>query len=692
MDEPASAPDGAPRFDGETQASANTARIGRMERALISSRDGFWERNLRTNVSWYSPSFRTMLGFTPDELPDERDVVNARIHPDDLPTFLARYERAIRTVSRFDYEARFRDRNDRWRWLRGRGRAWAGADGQAELITGAISDVTAEKEALLALEEQREQLEQQVHERTASLSAALAEAELRRSEADAANEAKSRFLAHMSHEIRTPLNGILGLTELALRVTQSPAERRYLEVALQSCQTLLQVINNVLDFSRLEAGRLAINDEDFDLSDAMADAMRSVVPLVRTKGLAMLYDYVGEVTWVRGDAARVRQILTNLIGNAAKFTEHGHVQLSADVQRSGAGTCTATLRVADSGPGIDPAEIARLFDAFEQGDTGIARRHGGTGLGLSIARGLARALGGDIVADGAPGAGAAFTLRLPLHIAADPHPLAAPAPGNAWLLCQPQVEADLMRHRLARLGWTSVLLSSVPQALAQAQALTGGERPQLVMICEQVLGDADADLHALRAALPDARIALPIRVDWLEPRLERIALELGMSLVVLPLTPRDLVLLTGDRRAGAAPAAAAAAAPVQALAPLLLVEDNEVNRLIGEEFLRALGLPVRVADSGEAALAACQAEPPSLVLMDLQMPGMDGFEAARRLRALQRQGQLPPFPIVALTAHAMGSDEIAAAEAGMVGFLTKPIMLATLKTELERWLPQLRAG
>ncbi|HEX6708246.1 MAG TPA: ATP-binding protein [Albitalea sp.] len=679
-----------PHFDGH-DAAADAARVSRMERALIGSRDGFWERNLRTNVSWYSPSFRELLGFTIEELPNDRDIVNARLHPDDRENFLAHYEEAIRTCGSFFYEGRFRDRHDRWRWLRGRGQVWVGDDGQPELISGAVTDVTPEKEALIALEQQRLRLEQLVQDRTASLSAALAQAEHERRAADAANDAKSRFLAHMSHEIRTPLNGILGLTELALRVTQSPAERRYLEVSLQSGQALLQLINNVLDFSRIEAERLPINDEPFDLPDAMAEAMRTVVPLVRAKGLSMQFDYLGDITWVRGDAPRLRQVLTNLIGNAAKFTERGHVKLSAQVRLTDGDGCVATLRVEDSGPGIAPDELERLFDAFEQGDTSATRRHGGTGLGLSIARGLAQAMGGDIAAESAPGAGATFTLTLPLRALPDPRPLPDPGPGHAWLVYRRELPAKLMQERLARLGWSSVVFAGVPEAIVQARTLPPARQPGLLMIAEHTL-DADSDLHSLRSALPDTDIALLVRVDWLDARFERMARDLRIPLMLLPLTPRDLKLLTGGQRLLALPQPAPDTAECAPVGPVLLVEDNEVNRLIGDEFLRALGVPARVVESGEDALAACLREAPALVLMDLQMPGMDGFEATRRLRALQYDGLLPYFPIVALTAHALESDAQKSKSAGMDGFLSKPIMLDTLRRELSRWLPSLREG
>jgi PAS domain S-box-containing protein len=681
--------DSMPRWD-EPGELDDAARLARMERALIGSRDGFWERNLRTNVSWYSQSFREMLGFTLEELPNDRNVINSRMHPADREMFLAHYEEAIRTRGEFAYDVRIRDRHERWRWVRGRGRVWLGEDGEPELITGAVSDVTTEKEARLALEEQRGRLELLVAERTASLRAALAEAQEGRREADAASQAKSRFLAHMSHEIRTPLNGILGLTELALRVTQSPAERRYLEMAMQSGHALLQVINNVLDFSRIEAERLPINDEPFDLADAMAECMRTVAPLVRAKGLSMQYDYQGEITWVRGDAARVRQIITNLVGNAAKFTEHGHIKLAAQVQATGPDTCLAELHVEDTGPGIDPAELARLFDAFEQGDTSAARRHGGTGLGLTIARGLARAMGGELHAHSSPGHGAAFTLSVPLRIATDPHPLPLPLPGHAWLLYRHEKPALMMQQRLARIGWSSIIWTTVQEAIAEARRLPGAHHPDLVLLAEHAL-DADVDLAALRAAFPAARIVLVVRVDWLDTRLERIARSLHMPLMLAPLTPRDLRMITGASPLIVARDEVPPAAPMRPIAPVLMVEDNEVNRLIGQEYLRTLGLDVRLAESGEAALAAVAETTPSLVLMDLQMPGMDGLETTRRLRAMQRDGTLPHFPIIALTAHALESDAQLSRAAGMDGFLSKPIMFDTLKRELGRWLPELDA-
>jgi PAS domain S-box-containing protein len=811
-----------PQQPSPPDSETDEARIARLTRALAGSHDGFWERNLRTQRSWYSPSFRAMFGFG-DQLPDDRRVVNARIHPDDIDGYLAAHEQAIRTLQPFGYEVRFRDGHDRWRWVRGRGRVWADADGRAEIVAGALSDVTAAKEAELALlhmserferavdageeglferaadedamflsdrlvrllgytpgelaqrrstlielmhvddqaryrdeadaaiealrrmsinlrmrcksgeyrwfrlraqahegsdgrshvtgmladihdqvlareeiEDKRRHLAEIVRERTARLETALQQAEAQRAEAERANETKSLFLAHMSHEMRTPLNGVLGLNELALRVAQPPVQQRYLELALQSGRALLQIIDDVLDFSRVAAGKLSLADEPFDLADLLAEAIRGVSPQLRAKGLSWRFDYEGEESAVRGDRARLRQIVTNLLGNAAKFTDHGHVEVLAQIEPKGAGV-RARVHVSDTGPGLDAQAQSRIFEPFVQGDASLARRHGGTGLGLSIARNLARAMAGDITLHSAPGEGARFTLELPLALAPqtqDASPSKLGPPGVAWLVYRQTDLGDWIGRRFARLGWQCRVVPTLDDACREARRLAAADRPPLVIVAEHVLTPT-SDLRALREALPEAGIALVIRPDWNQPELEQRALQLGMTLSVAPLTPRDLRSIAALAARTEPTAAEDAAWPQPPGAAgdgtprLLLVEDNAVNRLIATELLEALGARVEAVDGGAAALAACAQQPPELVLMDLQMPGMDGLEACRRLRALQRSGSLPGFPIVALTAHAMANDRAACLAAGMDGFLTKPIVFEELRTELGRWLPAL---
>ncbi|MEF7614337.1 PAS domain-containing protein [Aquincola sp. MAHUQ-54] len=814
-------PDRQPAGDLPRTTAGHTARL---ERALDSSLDGFWEYNLRTGDAWYSHSLRRMLGDTAQAAPDMAGRLSSRLHPDDAAGFIEAVDRAAARGTAFEREARLRDGEGRWRWFRARGRVWPGADGRPELLAGSLTDVHEACEARAALARMSEryeravlatphglfermldedtmymsdpfwhalgyapgelpstrstfvrlmhpddlapyqarvdeatraqapldvrmrlrsksgayrwfqqlarlhrqpdgrlcaagvlvdideqvstraalerghaELERLVAERTMRLEAALALAEQARSEAERATAAKSLFVAHMSHEIRTPLNGVLGLTELALQMAVSPTQRRHLEVALQSGQSLLQVVDEVLDFSRTQRDAGPVANEPFDLSELLAATMRSVMPMARGSHVAMRFDWEGRRTRVRGDPARLRQIVINLLGNALKFTERGHVGMRTDVEDGGDGRCTARIRIEDTGPGIAADQQARVFEAFVQADASLSRRHGGAGLGLATARALAQALGGSIALRSEVGQGSEFLLTLPLDTDGPPDP-ELPPPEPLWVVSPNANRVHWTHERLQRMGGEVRSLESIDAAVRLAGTLPPGEHPVGVLVSQWCLTDP-AGLLALRAELPRAQIALMQRPDWHQPALEQAAEALNIHCALMPLTPRALRALMSGQAGPLPPAhappppeaeAPAPAAPLAAGQPVgyvLLVEDNPVNRMIGEGFLRALGLDPRTADDGVQALAACAADTPALVLMDLQMPVMDGLEATRRLRALQRAGRLPYFPIIALTAHALQSDRDLAAAAGMDGYLTKPLMLEALRSELQQWLP-----
>ena len=484
------------------------------------------------------------------------------------------------------------------------------------------------------------------------------------------------------------------------------------------------MINDVLDFSRLEAGPRGLPSQPFDMARALADVMRSLMPLARRRDLVMMFDWEGDATWVQGNESAIRQIATNLLGNAIKFTEVGHVALHTLAQPDGPGRVSLAVQVADTGPGISPELRQRVFDAFEQGDDSLARRHGGTGLGLTIARSLADALGGSLHLACPAEGGCQFTLRLSLPLAVPASPVAstpalAPAPASrqVWLVYHRQAPGDWLARRLARQGWQVSVRVGLDAALALCRQ-ADQPRPDLVLLGEPVL-QPGVDLAALRRALPQVPMRLLIRPDWHDPDMESLARSQDMPLVIAPLTPDDLRSLgdaspvpaaagdatdaTGGSPGPADPGLAAARAvarpfahdpalppaaptPLRPGAEVLLVEDNAVNQIVGEAYLQALGLRVRLADDGPAALAACLERAPALVLMDLQMPGMDGLEAAARLLALQRQGRWPGAPIVALTAHAGDADRDACLAAGMSGVMTKPFTIDGLQRQLAPWL------
>ena len=664
------------------------AHARRYQRALDAASEAHFERSTGLEDFFVSDNFAQLLGHPSGTVsPDWRDFM-ARVHPEDRPQLEAEIARAWVTTGPWAATYRLRLADGGWRWFRGRGRTEPDAQGGLRM-SGMLGDVHQQQLDRQELDEHRHRLRAMVAERTAELHAALAEAQRQRGQAERANNAKSEFLAHMSHELRTPLNGLLGLTELALKAAEQPAQRRYLEVALSSGRSLLQLINEVLDLSRLDVGGIELALQPFDLPELLADVLRLLMPDAArgasSKQVSARFDWAGDVTAVLGDPARVRQVVTNLVANAIKFTERGHVALTAELIVTEAGRARAVVRVEDTGAGIDPAQHDRIFDAFVQADASLTRQHGGSGLGLAISRRLARTMGGDVTLLQSSAAGSAFAFAWPVQLDADAPRLPPLGPGVAWLVHREADAGPWFAQRLLRAGWRNTALPSVAAVTARARTEPSAHRPAVVVIAEDAI-DADVDFAALRSALPHAHIALLVRPEWSQPVQERAALAQGAVPIVLPVTPQALyaMLLATQRTPPAAGAEAKAALQV---ARVLVVEDNAVNLMITEEFVRQLGHLPTGAANGAQAIAACERQVPHLVLMDLQMPVMDGLESTRRLRAMQASGRLPHFPIVALTAHAGDVDRKLGTAAGMDDYLTKPILIDALRDALKRWLP-----
>ena len=657
----------------------------RARRAVAASRDGYWERDLRTGTMWYSSRFNEIFGFAPDAAPPDLQATRDRIHPDDLPRYVADHDAAVARLGDFAYEIRYLDAAGAWRWMRGRVRVFADESGRAAWVTGVVTEVQAFKQEQLEREQRQQELEELVRVRTLRLQAALAHAEAQQREAERANLAKSRFLAHMSHEIRTPLNGVLGLTELALRTATSPEQRRFLETAHDSGQALLRLINDVLDLSRIEAGHVELRQRPFDPSEVLAAAMRGLISMTRRRrDLLMVFDWHGDTPWVEGDDGALRQVVVNLLGNAIKFTERGRIAMETWLSPAGEGRCRLKVQVSDSGPGVAPERRSAIFEPFVQGDDTLARSHGGAGLGLAIAHHLVQAMHGLLTLECPPAGGSVFTVEIELPTVPTPEAQRRPEPpppGRVWLVYQREPGGQWLSAQLQRMGWHTELIYGVPQALERAR-LAHDAPPDAVVIAEQALLP-DTDLAALRAVLPDACLNLVVRPDWHAPALADAARAARIATLVAPLTPAQL------RRLRVAPDAAAAGAP-DALAAsaieVLLVEDNPVNQLLGKEFLQALGVRVRMATDGHEAVRACLERAPALVLMDVQMPRMDGLQATRELRALQAADRWTGCPIVALTAHTSEEERQACLAAGMDGMLTKPLTLDTLRTQIAPWL------
>ncbi|WPL17309.1 Sensory/regulatory protein RpfC [Thiorhodovibrio winogradskyi] len=509
----------------------------RLARILEGTRAGTWEWNIQTGEARYNERWAEIIGYRHAEIaPTDITTWRRFAHPDDLArsdALLQRYFAGEQDY--FEFEARMHHKEGRWVWVLARGKIVArDAAGTPLLMAGIHLDITRTKEAELSLIQAKEQAEE-------------------------ASRAKSRFLANMSHELRTPFDAVIGLLQLLEQTPLNDRQHGYVDRARQSARSLLALVGDLLDFSRIEAGKLELEEMPFSLSGLVAEVVSLFAPSARAKGLTLEGRIDPRLTdaWI-GDRARLHQILTNLVGNAVKFTPRGAIRVEVDSAaervagvRDADASVPLRFSVTDQGLGIGPEHLEVIFDSFQQLDPSMTRRFGGTGLGLAICKGLVTLLGGEIQVESTPGTGSCFRFVLPLR--------QDPAPGRA----------------------------AAPVTSPRSQGA----------------GSAPPSLGGLR---------------------------------------------------------------------LLVAEDSEVNRFVAQEMLTSLGARVDVADNGEtAARLALEADPRyDLVLMDLQMPLLSGLDVSRRLRAMD---PTRTTPILAMTANVRAGDRLAAEDAGMSGFLAKPI-------------------
>lgn len=480
------------------------------------------------------------------------------------------------------------------------------------------------------------------------------------SAADEALRAKTTLFATLTHELRTPLNGILGMAGLLELAKLEPNAREYVAAIKQSGEHLLDLITEILDYSRLEAGRVALESAPFDPEAVMQDVAELISPKAHTKGLEVAVTVRGDApTRVIGDDGRLRQILFNLAGNAVKFTESGGVTLDLAPRPGG----RLRFSVRDTGPGVAPEKQSLIFEEFTQADAGVARRHGGAGLGLAIVKKLAHAMGGDVGLVSRPDFGATFWVELPFQAAPD-----APAPQAPLAGLRVAVESHApvlvasLRATLASLGAEAVERTAQPDVILYdwRECTTSDEVAAMQRQARAVIAltpqEARESIASSRAAGFHTYALKPVRRASLA---NRIKLALGEAPVERPAR----ALLAGLR--------------------VLLAEDNPVNALLARTLLSRAGCVVTAVHDGEEALAAAAASAYDLILLDIRMPRLDGLETAQRIRA--GQGPCAGAPIVALTADAGETERAQAFKAGMDDFITKPIDAARLLAVAERF-------
>jgi PAS domain S-box-containing protein len=600
--------------------------------------DAILRRTPDGRLTYANEAFFRLFGVRPDEVIGT--VFRPEPHPDSPPPVFGRMAGREMGRERVSYDQHVKTVAG-YRWIAWEDYAIRDSDGRLVEIQSVGRDIT-----------ERKQLE-----------AALTDA---RDKAQDANRAKSHFLATISHEIRTPMNGVLGMARLLLETQLAPDQKTYAEAIRQSGLSLLSLIEDILDFSKIESGALVVERTDVALRPLMEGIAELLSTRAHAKGIEIMISIAADVPeMIQADPIRLRQVLTNLVGNAIKFTEDGGVLISATVEREGE-QHALHLSVRDTGVGVPPEKQEHIFEDFVQADSSHARRFEGTGLGLAISKRLVEAMGGSIGVRSAADKGSVFWVTLPLEGVALRREKSPPLKGKrVAIVSESPILRIGLKLQLGAAGAETVEcrdLTTVAKIKNKCDALIFDAKeseplPKLsglhIPVVALVSPQYRATLSGLRENGLSGYLTKPVRQSSLESRLKT---------VMSGETSFDntLIMQAAERRQGKH-------------LSVLMAEDNPVNALLARELLRRRGHAVHEVSTGEAAVDVCSKQRFDLVIMDLHMPGLDGIEATRRIRVWEKETGAKPTPIIALTADALETGRRACIEAGMDGFLTKPV-------------------
>ena len=658
-----------------------------LEEALVQGSAAYWTYDFKTKEYYLSQSLRNF--FSKDDLNKiQTQGIISIVHPDDKESFRASIKRLSQTNEKFEGVFRSFCRKGHVRWFLTTWKLTRDADGKPQKLRSFNRDITRERKQANELERAKD-------------------------EAIAASHAKSEFLANMSHEIRTPMNGILGMAELLANSTIDDRQREFVNVINNSASALLTIINDILDFSKIEAGAFKMDPMPFNLKDAVSDVTSMLTPNAQEKGLELIVNYPTYMSSnFIGDGGRIRQVITNLIGNAIKFTKSGHIISNIDVSEANEDMAYVTISVTDTGIGIEPEKLSTVFQKFTQADNSTTRVYGGTGLGLSISKAIVEIMGGRLSASSTLGEGSTFTARIPLpvdqSVASKIYDTSDLAGKRALIVDDIKANRSVLMEQLASWDIKSDAVNDGIEAFTRLKTEAERGKPYDLIILDFLMpginGQQLAAMITKSTELPYTPIVMLSSCD--QPISSQDLQEIGISRYLLKparegrlyeaiihaMTPSYTSKKITDAKTVAHKKSNASTKTEKI--EILVAEDFSLNQDVVRLMLTDTPYKPVFVNNGAEAVETYKVNPARfpVIVMDVSMPVMDGYEATKLIQIIEKAKGLPAIPIIALTGHALKNDREDCLSAGMCDYLSKPVKQSELIDALDNWVAQSRAS